>query len=130
MVQPPSRRSITEGRPLGSYQGKQLAKTARDEDCISHLLAAVDIMLDRCKETVRFTGHHIRTWLVRGAADWRFRHRGAYGLLYGKGLGNKVSRFCGGLFLIAYSLLIRSTRGIRRCSIAHKGILIISLEQH
>ena len=63
MVLPPSRASGVHGLPLGLYQNQQLASPAEDEKYIFYLFSAIDLVLDRCEETMQHTGHHIRTWL-------------------------------------------------------------------
>ncbi|KAF7139742.1 hypothetical protein CNMCM5793_007812 [Aspergillus hiratsukae] len=77
MVLPPSRGSVIHGLSLGSYQSQQLASPAGDEEHIAHLLSALDLVLDRCEETLQHTGifwsgYRAITWhghiLARAAA--------------------------------------------------------------
>jgi hypothetical protein len=63
MVQPPSSASAIHGLPLGEHEDHQLGSTATDKKYIFYLFHALDAVLDRYKETMQHTGHHILTWL-------------------------------------------------------------------
>lgn len=48
---------------IGDHQGVQLVSCAADELKIRQLMAAFERALDRCEDTMRYTGHPILCWL-------------------------------------------------------------------
>ncbi|KAL4981283.1 hypothetical protein BDW68DRAFT_180583, partial [Aspergillus falconensis] len=69
IVMAPSHASTVHGLPLGKYQSHTLLSTAADEEYIAYLISALDLVLDRCEETMRHTGHYIRAWLKSHLAE-------------------------------------------------------------
>lgn len=55
----------TDGLALsyGVFDGTHLQSDAEDERCIRLIGMFMDKFFDRCKDTVRHTGHSIRCWL-------------------------------------------------------------------
>lgn len=59
----PSVSSANQGLKLGFHQGDELISPPTDGDRIYRLVAAVDMVLDRCEETMQHTGQPILAWL-------------------------------------------------------------------
>ncbi|KAJ5293540.1 uncharacterized protein N7443_009493 [Penicillium atrosanguineum] len=59
----PASSSIEPGLKLGSYQDEAFMSPPADEDQIYRLVSALDLVLDRCEETMQHTGQPILAWL-------------------------------------------------------------------
>jgi hypothetical protein len=59
----PAVSSVKHGLKLGSYQDQELMRPPTDEDQIYRLVSALDLVLDRCEETMQHTGQPILAWL-------------------------------------------------------------------
>ncbi len=54
---------------IGQHKGVNLVSPRADEQKIWQLVAALGRALDRCEETMRYTGHPILCWLKSGSAS-------------------------------------------------------------